>query len=179
VWESREHLSELHQHPEKLVIVDDSVLSEPHAVKCELATGVLRSYGRLRLQVTGWSMFPSVRPSDALIVDLVSRSQVRKGDIVLFIRDKRLFAHRVVATDAASAVLTRGDAMPAPDSPVGAAELLGRVTFIVRGDRYIQPRKSLRLHERIIGTLVHRSEVAFRIIVGIHGRLQQLRIQAA
>jgi len=157
----------------------DSTLDLETTLKCELAADVLRSYGKLRLQVNGWSMFPSVRPSDTLIVDQVSRSEVTKGDLVLFIRSRRLFVHRVVAIDASPAILTRGDAMPTPDSPVDAAELLGRVSFIVRGDRYIQPRESLRLHERIIGTLLHRSEVAFRVIVGIHGRLQQSQAQTA
>ena len=150
-----------------------SIMSEAHAVKCELAAEVLRSYGTLRLQVTGCSMFPAVRPGDVLVVNRAAGSGVAKGDIVLFVRDRRLFAHRVVASDRSegSCLLTRGDAMPMPDAPVREHELLGKVCSIVRGEAYIQPSKTSRMVERLIGKLVHRSDVAARVIVGIQGLL--------
>src|SRR5258708_31630032 len=80
-----------------------------HSVKCELAGEVLRSSGRLRLRVTGWSMLPTVMPGDTLIVDLVNGA-VSRGDIVLFNRNQRLFAHRVVSTpvDGPGEIITQG-----------------------------------------------------------------------
>jgi signal peptidase I len=151
--------------------------NETHTVKCELVADVLRSYGTVRLQVTGWSMFPMVRPGDELVVDQTGRSEVVPGDIVLFAREQRLFAHRVVANHG-SGMLTRGDAMPAPDPPVGESELLGRVSLITRGGKRIQPRRTSRTVARAIAQLVQRSEVAARVILGIYGLLQS-QIQLA
>jgi len=39
-----------------------------HALKCELAAEVLRSTGTLTLQVTGWSMLPSMFSGDMLTI---------------------------------------------------------------------------------------------------------------
>src|SRR5450631_1317539 len=98
---------------------------ETHALKCELAGEVLRSSGKLRLRVTGWSMLPTVWPGDTLLIERVGREEVSEGDIVLFGRDRRLFAHRVVAKVDISENLqltTQGDGMPRPDAPLVDSE---------------------------------------------------------
>jgi signal peptidase I len=155
------------------------MMTETHAVKCELAADVLRSYGTLQLQVTGRSMFPAVRPGDVLVVNRIRGSAVAQGDIVVFARNRMLLAHRVVASNgpAGSWLLTQGDATPAPDAPVHENEVLGKVATIVRGGKHILPRETSRRVERWIGNLIHRSRVAARIIVGIHGVLQASQIQ--
>jgi signal peptidase len=148
---------------------------EEHAVKCELAGEVLRSSGKLRLQVTGWSMLPAVWPGDLLVIDRAESKDVAKGDIVLFGRDRRLFAHRVVSTGLGdSGILTRGDAMPAPDPIVREGELLGKVSFVVRNGRCLAPRRP-RLSERAIAALVRSSSLAARVVVGVHGMQQVLQ----
>ncbi len=141
------------------------------ALKCELASEVLRSSGKLRLCATGWSMLPSVWPGDTLLVERVLSENVSEGDIVLFGRDRRLFAHRIVAKGMSDGgqTITQGDGMPQPDSPVSDSELLGRVSFIVRNGRCIEPSKALRVSERAVAALVRRSESAARVIVGVHG----------
>jgi len=147
-------------------------LDEAHALKCDLAGEVLRSSGTLRLQVMGWSMLPTVWPGDTLVVESADSNSVCKGDIVLFGRDRRLFAHRVVTKRGQpgdSRVVTRGDAMPAPDSPLAEDELLGKVSVIVRDGRCIAPSRSLRFSERAVAALVRSSEIAARVVVGVHG----------
>jgi signal peptidase I len=148
------------------------VMGEAHALKCDLAGEVLRSSGTLRLQVMGWSMLPTVWPGDTLVVEKADSSVVREGDIVLFGRDRRLFAHRVVTKRSHSGdsrLVTRGDAMPAADSPLAKDELLGKVSVIVRNGRCIAPSRSLRLSERAVAALVRSSEIAARVVVGVHG----------
>ena len=148
---------------------------DAHALKCEMAGEVLRSSGTLRLQVMGWSMLPSVWPGDTLVIERADSNAVSEGDIVLFGRNRRLFAHRVVAKAGQSGdsrVVTRGDAMPAPDSPVSADELLGKVSIILRNGKRIEPSRSLRLSERAVATLVRRSEIAAGVVVGVHGMRQ-------
>jgi len=156
-----------------------------HTMKCELAGEVLRSAGTLRLRVTGWSMLPTIVPGDTLIVDRVSDdranhdhagSGISPGDIVLFARDQRLFAHRVVSVAGGETnyVITQGDGMPHPDSPVAASELLGRVSFIVRSGRYIEPGSKLGVSRRAVAELVRRFDSAARILVGVHGMCERV-----
>lgn len=149
----------------------EPLMSESHAAKCELAAEVLRSSGEVRLQVTGWSMLPSIWPGDTLVVKQVDFPTVSKGEIVLFRRDRRLFAHRVVRSEA-SDIVTRGDSMPAPDRPVEKGEILGRVVSIMRNGKSLQPRTRLWVGERVIAGVVQRSEFAARVLVGARELMQ-------
>jgi signal peptidase I len=152
------------------------VLGDQNALKCELAGEVLRSSGILRLRVTGWSMLPSILPGDTLIIDRVPGDAVFPGDIVLFGRDRRFFVHRVELHRFRTSsndpqvlgFITRGDAMPAPDAPVSDAELMGRVSFIVRNGKRFQPSRSLSFPARAVAAVVRRSILAARVVVGIH-----------
>ena len=63
---------------------------------CELAAEVLRTSGRLRLRATGASTLPAVWPGDILSVRSHEVVEALPGDIVLFVREGRLVARRVV-----------------------------------------------------------------------------------
>jgi signal peptidase I len=154
-----------------------SILGEANALKCELATEVLRSSGMLHLRVTGSSMLPTIMSGDTLAIQRSSQDAVSVGDIVLFGRDRRLFVHRVVAKSAPQhgTVVTRGDAMPVLDLPVSEADLLGRVTLILRNGNAVKPRRTLRFSECVIAFLARRSTSAVRLVVGIHCLLQSFR----
>jgi signal peptidase I len=155
-----------------------SVFDEAHAVTCDLAAEALRSSGRLRLRVMGSSMLPSVWPGDTLVIERIEANGVCEGDLVLFGRDRRLFVHRVLSADAGDAnILTRGDAMPQPDPLVPWRDLLGRVSYIMRNERLIEPKKNLSLPRRAVAILIQRSEIAMRVIIGVNGMLQALRRQ--
>lgn len=112
--------------------------------KNELAAALVRSVGRLRLAVVGSSMLPAIRPRDLLLIRRCSLERARVGDVVLFARGARLFVHRVVAAGEAS-LLTCGDALGAPDAPVGPSELLGRVERVVRRGRVMRTPRPARL----------------------------------
>jgi Peptidase S24-like len=148
-----------------------------HDVKCDLAADVLRSSGKLLLRVNGWSMLPSVWPGDTLLVEWAKDGAVLEGDIVLFGRNRRLFAHRVVRKTPAhggATIATRGDAMPQPDSPISGHELLGKVVFISRNGKLIEPKKQ-RIPQRAMSALLRRSKLAARVAVGIHSFRQTLQ----
>jgi hypothetical protein len=149
-----------------------------HSAKCELAADMLRSWGRLRLGVTGCSMFPSIRPGDTLLIELSHHHDVVNGDIVLFFREHRLFAHRAVGrSHDDSWILTRGDAMRKEDPPVNEAELLGKVTSIWRGGKCTEPPKSLGGFERVVAGIVGRFELAARLVVRVYGLIQSQQRQ--
>jgi len=152
-------------------------VSEPapdraHALKCDLASEVLRTSGRLRLRVTGWSMLPAIWPGDTLEVERTKRDELCAGDVVLFSRDQRLFAHRILKTSD-SGIVTHGDAMPRPDPVVGENEFLGRVAGIVRNGKLIQPSKILSLSQRAVAGVARSSDFGARVVVGIHGLLSE------
>jgi len=148
-----------------------------HELKCEMAGEVLRSSGRLRLGVTGSSMLPSIWPGDTLELESATGSELCEGDIVLFARDQRLFAHRIVKTSA-NAIVTRGDAMRRADRALSDNELLGRVVCIMHNGNRIQPSRNLRLPHRAIARIVRSSDFGARVVVGIRGMFQARAVQS-
>ena len=137
----------------------------------ELAAELVRSTGRLRLAVVGSSMLPAIRPRDVLLVRRCVPGAARVGDVVLFTRGDRLFAHRVIA--AGASLVTRGDAMADPDPPVQPSELLGRVERVVRRGRVIRPRAP-RLGTRIAAGLFRRSARAGRVLTRVDAMRRRL-----
>jgi hypothetical protein len=104
------------------------------------------------------------------MIERVEFASLSEGDIVLVDRDRRLFAHRLIKRGVGnSGLLTRGDAMRASDPLVDQRKLLGRVSYILRNGKCIEPRKTLRVSERAVAVLVQHSEIAARVVVGIHG----------
>ena len=117
-------------------------------------------------------MLPSVWPGDMLVIESADCDALFERDIVLLGRDRRLFAHRVLAKGSLFAdfrVVTRGDAMPAADAPVSDHELLGKVSVILRNGKGVEPSRSLRLSQRAISAVTRRSKIAARVVVGMHG----------
>jgi len=158
----------------------DPALDAVDALKCELAGDVLRSSGSLRFAPTGSSMLPTILPGDVLTLERAASEGVSKGDIVLFTRNRRLFAHRVVEKVGESSgmrLITQGDGMALPDPPVTESELLGKVAFILRNGRLIHPSPRQRLSERAVSVLVRRFDAAARIVVGLHQIRQTLQEQ--
>ena len=160
----------------------DSAFNELNALKCDLASEVLCSSGSLRLCVTGWSMLPTIMPGDTLKVERISSQAACEGDIVLFGRDRRLFAHRVVSKGRESplqGIVTRGDAMATVDPPVLDRDLLGRVVLIVRNGKCLDPKRRQLLPQRAVTTvvraLVRQSTFAARVVVGLHGKYETFR----
>jgi len=145
--------------------------AELHALKCELAGELLRSSGRLHLRVRGWSMLPAIFPGDTLVIEPANSESVGKGDIVMFHRDRRLFVHRVSGTCGSPPdlqIVTQGDGMPNPDPPVSGSQLLGKVSFVVRDGRCLEPAKSPKFPMRAVAALVRRSSSVARVVVGVH-----------
>jgi signal peptidase I len=149
-----------------------------HALKCELAAEALISSGSLRLQVTGWSMFPTIWPGDTLVIERIGTDAVREGDIVLFQRDRRFFVHRVITACSDRSVVTQGDSMPLPDPLVSEQELLGKVSAVWRRGKCLKPQNRLRFAGRMVAALMRRSEVAARVVASCTASRQTIRIES-
>jgi signal peptidase I len=143
-------------------------LSDANALKCELASEVLLSFGSLRFTETGWSMLPTIWPGDTLMVEHTNPKRVEVGCVVLARFGGRFRTHRVVGTWGNSGNLqwiTQGDANAAPDPCVNANELLGRVTHVVRDGRLIEVGPRLSMFENLLAKIVRRSFTAARALV--------------
>ncbi len=142
-----------------------------HTRKCELVDEVLRSFGTVRLRVTGCSMLPSVWPGDTLLVERRDEQQVAVGEILLYRRNGRLVAHRVVSAPDSlghSRVCVRGDAFPGHDELLFRSEILGTVSRIVRGKKSILPPSRLKYHRRLIGILSWHSDLFAHLVIFVH-----------
>lgn len=140
--------------------------------KNELAAEAIRSFGELRLRVTGSSMLPAVRPNDVLLIRHCRSEATGPGDIVLYIRQRRLFAHRVISRSG-SRLVTQGDGIAEPDVPVTANELLGKVIRVMRRGNTICHESKPTLPGRMAAVLFRRSASAGRVFTrlqGLHGR---------
>jgi signal peptidase I len=150
---------------------DHNRVGAVHTRKCELVDEVLRSFGTVRLQVTGCSMLPSVWPGDTLIIQRRDVREVAVGDILLYRRKARLIAHRVISEPDSlgkSTVGVRGDAFPGPDELLFRSEILGTVSRIVRGKKSILPPSRLKYHHRLIGILTWHSDLFARLLIFVH-----------
>jgi len=151
--------------------VDSGPRETAAAVKCDLASEVLQTFGELRFAATGWSMLPTIWPGDTLVVERVSPDQVKVGEVVLVGRDRRLCAHRVVSR-VEQHFVTQGDGMSAADRPVSENELLGRVAFLIRAGRVIVLPAELRGGAKVVAEVVRRSGPVARALVYVHGMIQ-------
>jgi signal peptidase I len=159
--------SSLSRKHQSLMTVSKLTLDRSHALRCEVAGEVLRCFGRLRLKVTGWSMLPAIWPGDVLELERAKHSELSQGQIILFSRDRRLFVHRIWKA-VGSTIVTRGDAIPHLDPVVTDQELLGRVAYIERHGKSIQPSTRLSFWQKVVAGLVRSSDFAARVIVGIY-----------
>jgi len=160
----------------------DTTLEATNAAKCDLAGQVLRTFGTLSLQVTGSSMLPSLWPGDLLLIHRQDFGQISTGDIVLFARQGRLFAHRVVSPAGKRGhqlLITQGDALREPDPPISSAELLGRVSLVLRAGKWVTPRAGLSFGGLLLATLASRSALAVRLLFRLHSIRRMHREQEA
>jgi signal peptidase I len=134
---------------------------------CSMAGEVVRTFGKVRLRVFGTSMVPSILPGDLISVQRAGLSGISSGDIVLYSREGRLFAHRVVGRDGNHddpRLITRGDRLSHHDPPVSSSELLGRVISIQcgdgRGHRQVRPPAPLNTREQMIVRVLQTSDRA-------------------
>ena len=139
-----------------------------NATKRSLVVDVARTFGQVRLKVTGTSMLPSVWPGDILIIDRCSAAELAVGEIVLCYRSEELVAHRLTGKFG-KRIVTRGDSLDYYDSPFEEDEIVGRVLSILRDGRYVDP--SPTWWNRMGSCILRRSQLSVRMLLGLRRRL--------
>lgn len=138
------------------------------AERTALAVESLHRCGWLRLQVHGLSMLPSLWPGDEVEIVRCSPSDMKRGDVVLGIRDGNFLLHRLLSFSRNGEVVTRGDAMPRPDAAVPADAILGTVVRVSRGGRSVAVLRRPAPLQRAVGLLLCYSGFARGIALRFH-----------
>ena len=98
----------------------------------ELAHVELAPDSRLRLRVNGRSMLPLIRPGDIVVVEPVSPTKLRHGDIVAVRRADDIVTHRLMTPTDNGQVITKGDNMRGSDAPRAVTQVVGRIVALER-----------------------------------------------
>lgn len=151
-----------------------------HAVRSALVVDVLRrrelfmqgEKQAIRLRVHGESMLPTLWPGDTVEIAACSSNHLRAGDIVLAVRDGRLFLHRLISPIFPAGFVLCGDSMPGPDMLFPPEALLGRMV-----SREGRPTPSSVFRARVTGKLSRPAglflchcSLARRLALGVHRR---------
>ncbi|MBZ5657187.1 MAG: S24/S26 family peptidase [Acidobacteriia bacterium] len=138
-----------------------------NAKRSALAADALRRGGRLRLRVRGESMLPSVWPGDMVEIADCHLEDVHPGEIVLALREDRLFLHRFLARRGDEGFLLRGDSMAAPDPMFPLSAFQGRLVHLLRTGTIALP-VPLRPWSRALGVLLCYCGIARRFALRVH-----------
>ncbi|MBA3942942.1 MAG: S24/S26 family peptidase [Herpetosiphonaceae bacterium] len=112
----------------------------------------LSATGKLRLNVCGRSMAPLLRPGDAIWVEQVVVTDLRRGDIIVMWHDGSLLTHRLMLLG--DRWQTKGDNCRTLDSPIAAELIVGRVMAAERGWQQINFRhRHWVIWNRLIGQM--------------------------
>ena len=106
----------------------------------DVATDVLRSGYRMRFRAGGSSMWPTIRPGEAITVEPATAMEIKLKDIVLYRTGRGMIGHRVVRIanqNGELILLARGDADHGASEPVAAGQILGKVVAVEREGRNI------------------------------------------
>jgi len=83
------------------------------------------------LEIEGDSMSPFLSRGDTVSVRKVEFRDLRRGDIVVYRVDKRLYAHRYIHLAPSDKLVTKGDNNSHFDSlPIPAEQLIGKVVLV-------------------------------------------------
>lgn len=152
----------------------DATRSSWSAEGSALVAETLRTSGCSRLRVRGESMLPALWPGDVVEIARCSPEDVRPGEIVLALRDGRLFLHRLLASCKPNGFLLRGDSMPGPDPRFPPGALLGRLVRRVGKERGVAALTHSRWLavkcSRALGTLLCHCGPARRLALRLHSR---------
>ena len=111
----------------------EELFSFSNARLIELMRAGLPEGSSLKLEVSGWSMFPFIRDGDTVVVSLASGGRVRLGTVVVFVHRPtgKLLMHRVIGRRGGM-YLIKGDTIFQSDGLASGQDILGMVTKVLR-----------------------------------------------
>lgn len=118
------------------VIQESAELSLSGANLLKLMKDVHMKGGSLRFTAKGYSMTPSIRHNDVIIVSPLPERDLKCGDVVLFRKDEnsQIVVHRIIGKRSGN-YLMRGDNSEQPDGWITGNMIYGVVTGIERNGK--------------------------------------------
>ncbi len=101
----------------------------------EVGKQLLSDGASVRLRLSGYSMFPFLRPHDIAIIEPIDASELKRGDVIVFCSEGRWIAHRLVGMNRQNGQRTltaQGDSISKPDALIGEESLLGVIYKVER-----------------------------------------------
>lgn len=90
------------------------------------------------LTSTGYSMYPAFKPGEKLIVEPIDLDSISLNDVVVFVIENRLIAHRLVSFRSKNGRhLTQGDSCLFKDDCVDSSAFLGKVAYVVKNGQKV------------------------------------------
>lgn len=117
----------------------------------DLADELLDKGTSLRVEASGYSMYPAISPGNIIIIKPVPREELKCGMIIAWKRENDMVVHRLVLayeSDGERYFITRGDSCRSSDKPVSGDMIAGRVEAIYKGHNLIRPIKIHPIPER-------------------------------
>jgi signal peptidase I len=122
------------------------------------------------IKFSGFSMYPSLRPGDTLLVRDIPPRDISMGDIVCVKKDDKYIAHRVVIIEREkekTKITTKGDNIATFDPPLyQAGSPIKRVVMIKRGKTRLKIPRFCKIH-----AILSRMNLTYGIIKGRGGRV--------
>jgi signal peptidase I len=148
----------------------DTNLEQRSKLGCELIADVARSFGEVRLKVTGASMMPAVWPNDVIVVRRGETAEFQPGTIVLYRREGKLIAHRITSLHR-DHLITRGDSLRHDDQPIEKSDIVGQVIAVIRNGHSATPHQAS--WQRLSSFILRRSDFCRRMALHIVVRLRR------
>lgn len=142
-----------------------------HSAGCDLVADVVYATGSAKLKVNGLSMLPAIWPGDVLTISRISPKLLEPDQIVLYRRNGKLTAHRVVEV-AHDHFLTRGDCVPSLDPPVTFSAMVGQVVGVSRNGHAVKFQPSP--WQRTAAWFLRHSELSVRLLLHFRAALRHL-----
>jgi signal peptidase I len=126
-----------------------------------LIKAVLESGNSVELPASGYSMFPTLRPGDKVVVKPVTSGELPKpGDVVVYKKNIVFVMHRLIeiieGNDGAPSFISRGDLGIGQDEPWYKQQFMGIAISYKRGEKentirsYIPGVWRYRLNRRLL-----------------------------
>jgi signal peptidase I len=113
----------------------------------DLAAGLLQEGRSIRLEASGYSMYPAIKPGNIIHIEAIADpGKLAPGQVIAWKRDNDLVVHRIIKimespglSSSDLLIQTRGDSSPAPDKPVSFTDIAGKVVQVEDGPVFIPP----------------------------------------
>ena len=100
-----------------------------HQMIADLIDSDLQIGDQIRFRVTSNSMQPLMKIGDSVVAEVITDSQVKRGDIIVIKRAQDFLTHRAISPEK-DGWLTKGDSNAHTDPPIKNSDIIGQVIMV-------------------------------------------------